>query len=103
MDLVKRFAREGLVETESLPGPSNPILHFTAIDGSHLGKKQVITKIGGRKLVQPVEAGKIGTTAGAPYLHAEHLLYGLYRAKGGHLPRSSISASRMAAVYDLIV
>lgn len=103
LDLVRRFDKEGLIETKRQAGPSNPILHFTALDGSHSSKRVVITDIGGHKLVQPVEAGKIGTTAAVPYLHAEHLLFALYQAKGGTLPRSSISASRMASAYDLIV
>jgi len=103
MELVQRFASQGLIQTKTLATPSNPILHYTGVDGQGTSKNQVITTIGNRKLVQPVEASKIGTTAAVPYLHAEHLLYRLYQAQGGELPRCQISATRMQSAYDLIV
>ena len=103
MDLVQRFAKQGLIQTKTLATPSNPVLHYTGVDGKGTSKNQVITAIGNRKLVQPVEAGKIGSSAAVPYLHAEHLLFSLYKAQGGKLSRCQISATRMEAAYDLIV
>jgi len=103
MDLVTQFASQGLLQTSTQVAPSNPVLHHVGVDGKGTAKHQVITAIGGRKLVQPVDAGKIGSSAAVPYLHAEHLLFGLYKAQGGTLSRCQISGTRMEAAYDLIV
>ena len=103
MDLVRRFASQGLVQTQKAAGPPRPVFHFTTVGGDASTHKEVITSIGNRKLVQPVEASRIGTSAAVPYLHAEHLLYQLYQSQGGKLPRTMISATRMSSVYDLIV
>lgn len=98
MQLVDWARKMGKLEIQEAYGPSRPVLHFSTASG----KKEMLVAIDGRRLVKPVEAARIGTSAGVPYLHAEHLLYGLYRSYGGTLPRHKIRFSKMPGIYDAI-